>query len=144
MPSPRCTPGDYVGAFAGTVQVLSLPVVGITGTVTAELVANKAGDALVIASSRIEGMADEQTKVTAKLTGTVNCATLELEDGALADGVLTTPGLLGESSTTTFSGKASALYASGPPALKGMWQAAPNSALSGSGSWSVALSSTGR
>ena len=132
-----------MGTFAGTVQILTLPVVGISGTVVAELVANKAGDALVIASSRVEGMADAQTRVSAKLTGTVNCATLALEEGALDDGVLTTPGLLGESSTTTFSGKAEATYSSGPAALKGMWQAAPDSALSGSGSWSVALSAAG-
>jgi hypothetical protein len=116
----------------------------MTGTVVAELVADKAGDTLVIASSRIDGMADEKTTVTAKLMGTVNCATLELEGGALEEGVLTTPGLLGDSSTTTFSGKASATYSSSPSALKGMWQAAPNSALSGSGSWSIALSQTAR
>jgi hypothetical protein len=39
----------------------------------------------------------------------------------------------------TFSGKAEATYSSSPAALQGTWQAAPDSALSGSGSWSIAL-----
>ena len=75
-----------------------------------------------------------------KLVGVVNCTTLELEGGALEDGVLTAPDLFGESGTTTFSGDAAAVYSTTPPALKGTWQAAPGNALSGSGSWSVALS----
>jgi hypothetical protein len=140
MPSTRCMPGNYVGTFAGTVQVLSLPVTGITGTVIAELVASKAGDRLAIANSRIDGMANAETSVTAKLVGVVNCTTLELEGGALEEGVLTSPDLFGESGTTTFSGDAAATYSSAPPALKGTWKAAPGNALGGSGSWSIALS----
>lgn len=139
MASPRCVPGNYVGTFGGTVQLIGLPVLGITGTVVAELVANQAGDSLAIASSRIEGMANEQSSVTAKLVGIVNCTTLQLEGGALEHGLLTTPNVLGESSTMTFSGKAEATYSSSPAALQGTWQAAPDSALSGSGSWSIAL-----
>jgi hypothetical protein len=135
----RCTPGNYSGTFAGTVQVLTLPVTGITGIVTAELVQNKAGDTLAIASSRVEGMADEKTSITAKLVGVVNCATLELEGGGLTEGVLKGRDLFDQDTSTTFSGSASAMYSSGPPALKGMWQVAPDSALSGSGNWSIAL-----
>jgi hypothetical protein len=136
----RCAPGNYSGTFAGTVQVLTLPVTGITGIVTAELVQNKAGDTLAIASSRVEGMADEKTSITAKLVGVVNCATLELEGGGLTEGVLKGRDLFNQDTSMMFSGSASAMYSSGPPALKGMWQAAPDSALSGSGTWSIALS----
>lgn len=142
MASRLCAPGNYVGTFAGTIQVLGLPVNRITGTVIAELVANKAGDSLAIASSRIDGMANQQTSVTAKLMGVVNCKTLELEGGALDDGELSASNLFGESGKMTFRGKAAGTYSSNPATLQGTWQAAPDSALSGSGNWSIALAQT--
>lgn len=130
----QCIPGTYKGKFGGTITIIGLIKLDITGDVTIEVATNSTGDKLVLNNGKIVGKDQDDNPVEATVSGTLNCATGNLESGKLENGKYTRP----VTGTVNFSGTATAKYTPNPPSAVGTWKT--NSGLeSGSGTWDAAL-----
>ncbi len=87
---PDCVPGAYAGEFEGSVTIENIPV-PVFGTVNMVLEQQEEGwsgefPTLVIKDGYLEGEA-LGFPYEAALEGTLNCETLQLENGRLVDGI---------------------------------------------------------
>lgn len=141
----RCIPGRYVGAFAGEISaLLGLIRLDITGTISLEIAATANGDQLQIKNGKLMGTDQDGNPLTALVSGTLNCATLKLENGRITEGAYNRvdPIFGGPPSTTNFSGTATATYnpTQNPPSAQGKWEVKnSDESRGGSGSWTATL-----
>lgn len=137
-----CRPGTYAGVFAGEIRaLLGIVRVTISGTLRFELPAATSGN-LVLQNGTLDGKDSDGHPLKARVSGTLNCATGELEGGRLTNGTYTRPDpvLRGRTTTAQFTGVTSGVMRGDPPAAQGSW-AVDNerNTRTGSGSWSAQL-----
>jgi hypothetical protein len=135
----RCRPGTYTGVFNGSIQLASLPVNSVTGTVRAELARVGMTENLVIQSAHVSGVDQNGNDLTVDLAGTVDCATLQLVDGRVEHGNYHPHD---GTSDTMFTGEASGMYSLDPPALVGTWDCDVDDVglVGGQGTWTITFS----
>jgi hypothetical protein len=138
-PPPKCTAGSYRGTFMGSVAVqvfgLDITTIPLMGTITLTAVADGA-DRFNVTNGAVTGTDDANDPITARVTGTMNCATGKLENGKLEDGKYI-HWLVGE---ILFTGSVSGTYTNTPPSANGNWQTETASTTllrSGMGTWNV-------
>lgn len=138
----RCRAGAYTGVFSGEVRALLGTVrVDVSGTVRFQLPA-ATGAHLALQNGALEGRDKEGHPIRASLSGTVDCASGQLETGRLRDGTYTRPDPLmrGRTVTERFSGVVTGVFTGDPPTARGSFGIDnERSARTGSGSWSVSL-----
>jgi len=133
-----CTAGLYTGSFSGSLELIQLAALGsITGTIRAELTPDGA-HRLMLRNARVVGVDKDQNTFTATLTGQLNCATHELENGKLESGSYQLKAL---ATQAAFSGETTAMHLDDPPSAVGTWQATANDnvLLGGRGTWNLVL-----
>jgi hypothetical protein len=132
----RCRPGVYAGTFSGSIQLIGLSLSSVTGTVQGELEGD-GSDYLDMRDGRVVGVDQDGNRLTCSLSGRVNCATNEFEEGVLEDGVFHN---VGSNSDTLFVGSAQASYSSQPFSLVGTFSVEATDTASlfgGRGTWSL-------
>lgn len=141
-PAPKCTAGNYRGVFMGAVVVelfgFELTTIQLTGTVTLTAVAEAGTERFAVSNGAVNGQDDSGNPITAKVEGSLNCATGKLDDGKLSDGRYV-HFLIGE---ILFTGSVTGTYTNRPPYAEGAWQtetASTNLLRSGMGTWNVSL-----
>lgn len=136
----RCRAGTYTGVFAGEIRALvGIVRSDILGTLRFQLPA-ATGDRLTLQSGVLEGRDKDGHPIRASLSGTLNCATGQLENGRLRDGTYTKPDPLvrGRNTTARFTGVVSGTLSGDPPVGRGSWAVDNDrNARTGSGSWAV-------
>lgn len=140
-PVSRCVPGVYRGTFEGELRVrillLELNLFDIAGEI--EITAEAAGadaDRLQIQNGRIEGADQDGNPVQADVSGTLDCGTLQLEDGTLTNGLYVREAFDME---VEFEGTVEATYEPGEtPRVVGTWSA-QGERESGDGTFEAAL-----
>lgn len=133
-----CTPGVYVGTFNGSLELLQFASLSsITGNIRAELVQD-GPQALTLRNAQVIGVDQDQNQLTATLSGRLNCATHQLENGKLESGSYHLKAL---DSAAAFSGETTAMHLDSPPSAVGTWQATANDLmlLGGRGTWNLVL-----
>jgi hypothetical protein len=89
---PVCLAGHYVGTYAGQIKIAGLVPLATTGTVDLTLNQNTSGEFLFdISNGKLMG-SGSGNPYSADLEGTLNCATLKLENGFLRHGTVTVSG----------------------------------------------------
>jgi hypothetical protein len=118
--SGECKAGTYVGTFSGRITALFVVNIDIKGDISIDALSAGGGDVLTIDHGKITGTDTEGNPVTADVTGTLDCKTKQLMNGALSNGVYVRK-LINQ--TVKFQGTAQAVYAPGdPPTVNGVWQ----------------------
>lgn len=115
---PDCQPGQYTGEFSGELAAAGISVSVVAGPVTATLTLDADGRYLELGDATVVGRDVLGSTVWATLTGRINCATLELEDGQLERGRYYNAS---RRSSLSFDGVALGTYAANPHALRGTW-----------------------
>jgi hypothetical protein len=116
----ECKPGTYAGTFEGTIKILNLIPLPISGEVAIVAHTSSTGDDLVIENGSIQGRDQDGNPVQAKVDGILNCATRTLIGGRLYDGKYTRIRL---NYTVDFQGTVSATYMPGAvPSVSGTWR----------------------
>lgn len=136
----ECVAGTYKGEFSGTVQFLPTPLgalldVEIKGSLEITVQAATQGDVLVAKNGKVRGTDQDGNPVEADLTGSLDCATKQLQNGKLVNGRYTRAGIL----TTSFSGTVEGAYSATPPSASGTWKTSAGFLEGGGGSWNAAL-----
>ena len=135
-----CRPGPYTGTFSGSIQLVGLSLSSVNGTVRAELRRDGSSDHMELTDGRVMGVDQDGNRLTVNLSGKVNCATDQLEDGKLTDGNFHN---VDSDSDTPFIGKAEANYSRDPYSIVGTFTVeAKDSSItsllvSGRGTWSL-------
>lgn len=101
---PACVAGRYEGRFEGTTMYRG-SVLPVTGTWTIELVERPHGEFFDIVGGRLEGAALDTYPFEADVSGTLDCNTLLLQDGALRNGWV-----MGEGADASFEGTLAGRY----------------------------------
>lgn len=138
-PDPHCKEGLYAGTFSGSIQLIGLALSTVTGTVRTELMLNPAGTYLEIRNARVVGVDQDGNSLTVDLSGNINCASDQLEDGVLANGVFHN---VASNTDTVFTGTAQAMYSEDPHSVVGTWTVQAEGLvplLTGRGTWSLIL-----
>jgi hypothetical protein len=134
--STECQPGTYVGSFSGKITALFVVNINITGDISIDALTAAGGDVLTIDHGKVTGSDSDGNPVTADVTGTLDCATKQLMNGALSNGVYTRKII---NQTVNFAGTVQAVYAPGnPPAVSGVWQTSGGVEM-GSGNFNAVL-----
>jgi hypothetical protein len=139
-PAPKCTAGTYKGKFMGVVLVefiIPLFEISIMGDISLTL-APDTGDRFKVQTGTVVGQDTDGNALTATVTGNVNCATGNVENGKL-QGTYVRPPIFNE---ITFTGAVAGKYTNAPPAASGTWQtetATTDLLKGGNGTWSVTL-----
>lgn len=136
-PSP-CQPGAYTGAFSGSVRLNDQQITNVFGALRAELVLDPAGNSLLLRNARVSGRVQDEIRMTASLSGRIDCTSLRLEDGLLEEGRV----YLGNSrSSFDFSGTLDGAYTPDPAAASGTWsgQSDDIERVAAEGTWSLRL-----
>ena len=134
--SGECQPGTYVGSFSGKITALLVVNINITGDISIDALTAAGGDVLTIDHGKVTGTDSDGNPVTADVTGTLDCATKQLMNGALTNGVYTRKII---NQTVKFEGTVQAVYAPGnPPAVSGVWQTSGGVEM-GSGNFNAVL-----
>jgi hypothetical protein len=94
--------------------------IDIKGDISIDALSAAEGDVLTIDHGKVTGTDTDGNPVTADVTGTLDCRTKQLMNGALTNGVYTRKII---NQTVNFSGSAQAVYNPGnPPSVNGVWQ----------------------
>jgi hypothetical protein len=138
-PAPACLPGVYNGTFSGSLQAAGLAVGTITGAINTNLTLDLLGLYLNVIDLRVVGADESGNTVTVTVSGNINCATLQLEDGLLTDGKYY---LVATRTELAFTGFAQGAYTTSPHALNGTWnvETQGTALLGGNGEFSLTLS----
>jgi cytoskeletal protein CcmA (bactofilin family) len=133
-----CTPGMYSGNFRGAVFADGEQLANVTGRMRAELVLDSTGTRLVLRDGRVTGSDRDENRLTVSLTGSINCTTLELEQGALIDGSYFYEG---SRMSFTFQGTLDGTYSPDPPSVNGTWSGASDdiALITAQGTWNLQL-----
>jgi len=113
-----CQPGQYTGEFSGELAAAGISVSVVAGPVAATLTLAADGRYLDISDATVFGRDALGSTVRATLTGRVNCATLEIEDGQLERGRYYNAA---RRASLSFDGVANGTYATNPHGLQGTW-----------------------
>jgi hypothetical protein len=131
---PReCMPGIYEGTFEGPVTFAVGSFNNVSGTLRAELVLDASGDALQVRDGLMTGKDSTGVGMSAGWTGTVNCASKQLENGRHEHGAW--------ENGSTFTGTLEGTYAIAPYVVSGTWkvQSEQIPLAGGNGTWHMNL-----
>lgn len=134
----ECRPGRYVGTFSGSIRVGSARFSNVVGTIRAELTRDAAAG-LMIGTARVNGTDRNENILSVSLSGRVDCATLQLENGLLQDGSFY---YAQARARFPFHGSLEGDYSKAPPTITGTWSGESNdlASASGEGRWNLRFS----
>jgi hypothetical protein len=135
----HCMPGEYAGTFTGSVEVIGVSLSSVSGVVRAVLTLDASRQRLQMESGLVAGVDQSGNSVAVDLSGSINCATNQVEGGRLDNGVIH---IRSSDTDISFIGTVQAAYSADPYSLVGTWTIeAPGTAslLTGQGTWSLAL-----
>ena len=141
-----CLAGRYKGTFAGEISaLLGLVRIDVAGDITIDVdLVGAPGDRLQIRNGLLQGTdtSEQRNPLFARISGVLNCATKQLENGSITDGTYNRvdPIWGGPPTTTTFTGTITGNYVDNPPSAAGTWQVQNDTGTRTSvGTWNAAL-----